>query len=97
RRVRRAGSEVDEERLVGRDRFLLADVADRLVSEVLHQVVALLGRTVRLDRRRAVPEVRVELVALAADEAEEVLEARAGRPVLEGPDRGRLEDRHLMA
>jgi hypothetical protein len=96
RRVRGAGREVDEERLLGRDRLLLADVADRLVGQVLHQVVALLGGAVRLDRRRAVVQLGIELVVLAADEAEEVLEARARGPVVERSDRGRLEDGHLM-
>ena len=38
RGVRRTGSEVDEERLVGRDRLLLPDVVDRPVGEILGQV-----------------------------------------------------------
>ena len=81
-RVRRAGREVDEERLVRHQRLLLADPADRLVGHVLGEVVALLRRRSRLDRRRALVERRVVLVGLAADEAVEVLEAAAaGRPV----------------
>ena len=45
RRVRRAGREVHEERLVGHQRLLLAHPRDRLVGEILGQVVALLRRS----------------------------------------------------
>ena len=38
-----AGGVVDEERLVGHQRLLLADPVDRLVGHVLGEVVALLG------------------------------------------------------
>ena len=98
RRVRRAGRVVDEERLVRHQRLLLADPVDRVVGHVLGEVVALLGRAVGLDRRRAVVERGRVLVRLAADEAVEVLEAAAaGRPGVERPDRARLPDRHLVA
>ena len=46
-RVGGAGREVDEERLVGRERLLLRDPVDGLVGHVLHEVVALLGRLLR--------------------------------------------------
>ena len=97
RRVRRAGREVHEERLVTHQRLLRADPLDRLVGHVAHQVVALLGRPPRLDGRRALIQRRVVLVCLAADEPVEVLEATAGRPVLERPHRARLPHRHLVA
>ena len=98
RRVRRAGREVDEERLVGHERLLLADPLDRLVGHVLREVVALLRSPVGLDRRRPLVERRVVLVGLAADEAVEVLEAAAaGGPRVERPHRARLPDRHLVA
>jgi hypothetical protein len=97
RRVRGAGREIDEKRFVGRDRLLLADVADCLVGEIRHQVVALLGRALRFDRRGAVVELRVVLVVLPADESVEVLEAGAGGPMVERADRRRFEDRHFMA
>ena len=98
RRVRRAGREVDEERLVGGETLLLADPANRLVGHVLHQVVALFGRLLRLDRRGALVERRVPLVGLAADESVEVLEAAAaGRPGIERAGRARLPDRHFVA
>ena len=44
RRMRGAGREVDEERLVGHQRLLLPDPPDRLVGHVLGEVVALLRR-----------------------------------------------------
>ena len=78
RRVRRAGREVDEERLVGHQRLLLADPVDRLVGHVLGEVVALLRRAVGLDRDGVAVDRRRVLVRLAADEAVEVLEAAAG-------------------
>ena len=58
RRVGGAGREVDEERLVGDQRLLLADPGDRLVGHVFHEVVALFGRLLHLDRRRAFVERR---------------------------------------
>jgi hypothetical protein len=98
RRVRGAGREVDEERLVGQQRFLLARPGNRLVGQVFGQVVPL-GRCLRrLDRRRAFVQGRVPLVVLATDEAIEVLEAApASRPRVERTCRARLPDRDLMA
>ena len=46
----RARREVREEGLVGHERLLLADPADRPVGHVLGEVVALLGSRLRLDR-----------------------------------------------
>ena len=98
RRVRRARREVDEERLVGHQRLLLADPPDRPVGHVLGEVVALLRGLVRLDRRRPFVDRRVVLVRLAADEAVEVLEAAAAaRPRVERAERARLPHRHLVA
>ena len=96
-RVRRAGREVDEERLVGRETLLLPDPANRLVGHVLHQVVALFGRLPRLDGRGPLVERRVPLVGLAADESVEVLEAAsARRPGIERSGRARFPDRHFV-
>ena len=58
RRVGGARREVDEERLVGQQRFLLARPGDRLVGQVLGEVVALGWRLGRLDRRRALVQRR---------------------------------------
>ena len=97
RRVRRARREVDEERLVAHQRLLLAHPGDRLVGQVLGQVIALGRRLRRLDRRRALVERGIPLVVLAADEAVEVLEsAAAGRPRIERARRTGLPHRHLV-
>src|SRR5512140_738147 len=98
RRMGRARREVDEERLVGRECFLLSDPGDRLVGHVLHEMVALFGRSLQLHRRRPLIKRRVPLVGLAAEEAIEVLESAATRgPLIERSDRARLPHRHLMA
>ena len=98
RRVRRAGREVHEERLVGHQRLLLAHPRDGLVGHVLGEVVPVLRRLGRLDRRRALVDRRVVLVRLTADEAVEVLEAAAARrPRVERAHRARLVHRHLVA
>ena len=74
RRMGRARREVHEERPIRHQRLLLADPADGVVGQVLGQVVALLRRGRRLDRRRAAVQRRVPLVVLAADEPVEGLE-----------------------
>ena len=66
-------------------------------GEILGERVALLGRLRRLDRRGALVQARVVLVGLAADEAVEVLETRAGGPLVERARRGDLPHRHLVA
>ena len=99
--VRRVGGprgEVHEERLVGHQRLLLVDPADRPVGEVLGEVVPLLRRRRRLHRRRALVQGRVPLVVLAADEPVERLEpTAAGRPRVERAHRRGLPHRHLVA
>ena len=97
RRVGRPRREVHEERLVGHQRLLLADPVDGVIGHVLGEVVALLRRAVGLDRHRVLVDRRRVLVRLAADEAVEVLEARAGRPGVERPHGARLPDGHLVA
>ena len=97
RRVRRTRREIDKERLLRRQRLLRPDPPDRLVSQILGQVVALLRRLLRLHRRRAVIERRVVLVVLAADEPVELLEpTSARRPGVKRPYRGGLPRRHLV-
>ncbi len=97
RRVCRPRRPVDEERLVGHQRLLLADPLDRVVGHVLGEVVALLGGAVGLDRNGVVVDRRVVLVGLPPDEAVEVLEPAAGRPLPEGAHRTGLPHRHLVA
>ena len=89
---------VDEERLVRHERLLLAHPAHAVVGEVVGEVIALLGRGGRLDRRGALVEGRVPLVVLATDEAVEVLEPPAlRRPRVERPHRRGLPHGHLVA
>jgi hypothetical protein len=97
RRMRRTRSEVHKERLVRHQRLLLADPADRLVGHVHGEVVALLGRRLRLHRGGALVDRRVVLVRLPTDEAVEVLKPRARRPRIKRAHGAALPDRHLMA
>ena len=87
RRVRRAGRVVDEERLVRGDGVQAMHVVDRLVGHRGDEVparVAFVGG----DQRRVLREVRLPLVRVAAEEAVEVLEAHADRPLVERPGLG---------
>ena len=98
RRVRRARREVHEERLVGHQGLLLTHPADRVVRQILRQVITLLGRRRRLDRGRTAVQGGIPLVVLTTDEAIEVLEAAATRrPGVERAHRRRLPHRHLVA
>ena len=74
------GREVHEERLVGVDDLGRLDHADRLVGEVLREVVALLGRAGRVDLAVVLHQVGVPLVRLAAEEPVEALEPAPERP-----------------
>ena len=97
RSVSRARREVDEERLIGNERLLLPNPVDGLVRHVFHQVVALFGRLLDLDRYGAFIERWIPLVRLAADEPVEIFEsASAGRPSIKGTGRTGLPDRHFM-
>jgi hypothetical protein len=94
-RVGGAGREVGEERLVGRQRLLLTDERDRLLGEVLHQVIV---RVIwRIDRAHAVDERRRPLVGLAPDEPVEALKAAVARPVVKRAGRTGLPHGHLVA
>ena len=88
---------VHEEGPVGHERALLADPGDGLVGHVLGEVVALLGRGRRLERGGPLVDGGEVLVGLTPDEAVEVLEATARRPLGERPHRARLPDRDLVA
>ena len=83
RRVRASGRVVHVERLLGRVDVRVEQEPDRLVGEVLAEVVAVL-RALRLGDRPVVErQVRIPLVGLAAEEAVEALEAAAERPAVE--------------
>ena len=88
RRVHRAGREVDEERLVGRERLLEADPLDGLRRHVVHEVVV--GIVRGLDQVLVVVDGRRPLVGLAAHEAVELVE-----PLPVGPAGHRTGGRDL--
>src|SRR6478672_7697518 len=94
--VRRAGSEVEEERRVALC-SQLPKPRDGAIGHVLGEVIALVRRPVRLDLSRPLDQARRVLIGLPADEAEEMLEAAAGRPPIERPGRTALPVGHLMA
>ena len=62
--------------------LLVADHLDRLIGQILGEVVALLRRGRRLDEVVVLDEVRIPLVGLAADEPVVALEPLAERPRL---------------
>ena len=95
RRMCRARREIDEERLVGSERFLRLHPRDRMVRHVGHEVVARTER--RVDAGHVLIDRRVPLVRLAAEEAVEMVEARAGRPAVGRPRDAELPGRRLVA
>jgi hypothetical protein len=88
RRMHGAGAEVHEERLVGRHLLGVGDHRPGLLHQVGREVIALLGRLLRLDLRVVAHELGVVLVRVAAEEAVVALEAATERPAVVRP-RGR--------
>ena len=72
---------VQEERLLRGDRLGVADELDRLVRQILREVVALLRGLGLIDRVVVVDQVRIPLVRLRPEEPVPALEAPTGRPV----------------
>src|SRR5437588_10468022 len=98
RSVGRARREVDEERFVGHECFLLPDPVDGLVRHVCHQVVAFFGRLLHFDWRGAFIERWIPLMRFAADEPVEIFESSAsGGPGFKRSGWTGLPDWHLMA
>ena len=81
RRVARARRVVQEERLLRRDGLGVADELDRLVGDVVGEVVALLGRARLVDGVVVVDEIGIPLAGLGAEEPVPALEATTARPV----------------
>ena len=81
RRMAGTGGEVEEERLVRCDRLGVTDELERLVGEILGEVVALVRRLRLVDHVVVVDQVGIPLVRLGAEEPVPALEAAAGRPV----------------
>ena len=83
-----AGAEPQVPGLVGLGLLGVADHPQRLVGEVLGQVVAVLGQVRLVDVVVVLGEVGIPVVRLAADEPVEPVVALAERPVLlRGPHR----------
>ena len=81
RRMCGTGGEVDEERLIRRQRLLETHPVDCLIGHVRGEVVV--GVFGRLHFRGSVMDNGCPLVRLATDEAVELVEAAAGRPAIE--------------
>ena len=96
RRVAGAGREVQEERFGGQHVAKIIDEEDRLVGQVLGQVIARFGRGRRVDLMVVVHQVGVVLIGLAGQEPVEPLEATAERPALAGARHGHLGRRREM-
>ena len=88
--VARTQAEPDQERSVGLVAAQLAHPGDRLVGQILTQVVALVGRAGRVDVGVVADQLRRPMVGVAAEEPVVALEALAQRPVLERTRRGAL-------
>jgi len=84
RRVGRPGRVVQEERLVRRDRLRVLDELERLVGQVLGQVIALGWQLGLVDRVVVVDQVRIPLVGLGTQEPVPALESAARWPVPAG-------------
>ncbi len=85
RGVHRAGAEVHEERLVGRDLLGVRDEPDGVIHQVRRQVISLLRGFGRFDGVVVIHEVRIVLVRVATQEAIEALEAACQGPAVIGP------------
>ena len=57
---------------------------DRLVDQIVGEVIAFLGRLRRLDLMVVVDQLRIILVRVAAEEAVEAVEAASQRPAVVG-------------
>ena len=95
RRVRAAGHVVAEERLAGIDLVDLVQPLDGVVGLRGRQVPAGLA-DVRIDGRGVAEQVRLPLARVAADEAVEVFEAHADRPLVERADLAGRESRRVV-
>ncbi len=95
RRVRRAGRVLDEDRLARVGLMHPRHPVDGLVRHARDEVPARLALE-RIDLRRVAEQIRLPLVGVAADEAVEVLEAHAGRPLVERPDLAGRVDRRVV-
>ena len=92
--VCRAECDVLKERPVGPDREAVAREQQRMINEILAEVVALFGALRRLNVMVVVDELGAELVGLAVEESVEAIEAATERPLVERSGRRRLFHLH---
>ena len=79
RRMRRAGCEIEEKRLVRRGRMLGRQPADRLVGNgAIEEEIGIVMR--RFDRARILDQAGIPLAGIGREEAVEILETQPGRP-----------------
>src|SRR5262249_37561387 len=90
-----AGDVVDEPRLIGTERVDTTQVRNGVVGLPGDQVPARVA-DVWVNRRGVAKEIRLPLVRVASDEAVEVLEAHADRPLIERSVLARLEGRRVV-
>jgi hypothetical protein len=88
RGVRGAGAQLQVERLVRGDLLGVGDEPDRLVDQVLGQVIPLLGGAWRLHLVVVIDQFRMPLAGVTAQEPVEPLEAPSQRPAIIRPGRG---------
>ncbi len=91
-----ARAEPQVPRLVRLGLLGVADHPQRLVGEVLRQVVAVLGQVRLVDVVVVLGQARIPVVRLAADEPVEAVVALAERPVLLRGAQRPLVDRHVV-
>jgi hypothetical protein len=94
RRMRRARREVDEERLLRRERLLRLDPRDGLVGHVGGEVVVRVER--RVDAHRAVDDRGRPLVGFGREKAVELVESRVRGPAVERARHRRLPRGRLV-
>ena len=82
-RMRGPWREFHQKRLLGGDRLCVAQPINCPVGHIGHEVIALFGAFIRLNRSRILEQHRIILVRFAADEAVEIIETHPGRPTVE--------------
>ena len=96
RAVQTAAGPVHEERLIGLQRLMGAQPVDRVVGQILRQVIALLGGLRRRHDRGVAHQMGLVLGGLPREKPVEILEPQPGRPVFERAGRRGLLGRGVM-
>src|SRR6202044_3217897 len=90
--------EINKEGFVRNERLLLPDPVDGFGRHVVHQVVALFGGLLNLDRDSSFIERGIPLVRLASNKSVEIFEsASSGRPCIKWARRTGLPNRNFVA